>query len=132
MFGTGYAGKRNAILYAALDNQIDYLLFLDDDEYPLAVTANSEGCLWSGQHVILSHLLEIPNADYTNGHHCGYVSPIPQIRFNEQLTEADFQAFIEAISNDIISLGKHEAPDGIRRRYLRLQRSADTKTEDRR
>lgn len=103
VFGSGYAGKRNAILYAALDNQIDYLLFLDDDEYPLAVTANSEGCLWSGQHVMLSHLLEIPNADYTNGHHCGYVSPIPQIRFNEQLTEADFQAFIEAISNDIIS-----------------------------
>ncbi|MPM33559.1 hypothetical protein SDC9_80135 [bioreactor metagenome] len=103
VFGSGYAGKRNAILYAALDNQIDYLLFLDDDEYPLAVTANSEICLWSGQHVMLSHLLEITNADYTNGHHCGYVSPIPQIRFNEQLTEADFQAFIEAISNDIIS-----------------------------
>lgn len=103
VFGSGYAGKRNAILYAALDNQIDYLLFLDDDEYPLAVTANSDVCLWSGQHVMLSHLLEILNADYTNGHHCGYVSPIPQIRFNEQLTEADFQAFIEAISNDIIS-----------------------------
>ncbi|MEN6339289.1 MAG: hypothetical protein ABFD03_04110 [Clostridiaceae bacterium] len=103
VFGSGYAGKRNAIMYAALDNRIDYLLFLDDDEYPLAVTANSEGCLWSGQHIILSHLLEIPNADYTNGHHCGYVSPIPQIRFNELLTESDFKAFIEAISNDIIS-----------------------------
>lgn len=103
VFGSGYADKRNAILYAALDNQIDYLLFLDDDEYPLAVTSNSDVCLWSGQHVMLSHLLEIPNADYTNGHHCGYISPIPQIRFNEQLTEADFQSFIEAISNDIIS-----------------------------
>lgn len=103
VFGAGYAGKRNAILYAALDSQMDYLLFLDDDEYPLAVTKSKDVCLWSGQHVILSHLLEIPNADYTNGLHCGYISPIPQIPFNEAFKEADFRAFIEAISNDIIS-----------------------------
>ena len=103
VFGAGYAGKRNAILYAALEYQIDYLLFLDDDEYPLAVTNNNNFCLWSGQHVLLAHLNEIANADYTNGHHCGYISPIPQIRFNDELTEDDFQSFIEAISNDIIN-----------------------------
>ena len=103
VFGSGYAGKRNAILFAALENHMDYLLFLDDDEYPLAVTKSKDVCLWSGQHIILSHLLEIPNADYTNGLHCGYISPIPQIPFNEEFTEADFKAFIEAISNDIIN-----------------------------
>ena len=103
VFGSGYAGKRNAILFAALENHMDYLLFLDDDEYPLAVTKSKDVCLWSGQHIILSHLLEIPTADYTNGLHCGYISPIPQIPFNEEFTEADFKAFIEAISNDIIN-----------------------------
>lgn len=103
VFGSGYAGKRNAILFSALENRMDYLLFLDDDEYPLAVTKSKDVCLWSGQHIILSHLLEIPNADYTNGLHCGYISPIPQIPFRADFTEQDFQAFIEAISNDIIN-----------------------------
>ena len=103
VFGSGYAGKRNAILYAALEHRMDYLLFLDDDEYPLAVTKSQDTCLWSGQHIILSHLMEIPNADYTNGYHCGYVSPIPQIPFNECFAEEDFRSFIGAISNDIIN-----------------------------
>lgn len=106
IFGAGYAGKRNAILYAALENQMDYLLFLDDDEYPVAVTNNHDICLWSGQHVLLNHLREISQADYTNGHHCGYISPIPQIEFNDTLTETDFKSFIEAISNDIINWDK--------------------------
>lgn len=103
VFGAGYAGKRNAILYSALENGIDYLLFLDDDEYPAAVTNNGDECLWSGQNVILSHLREIKNADYTNGRHCGYISPIPHIEFDETLIREDFRTFIEAISNDIIN-----------------------------
>ncbi len=103
VFGSGYAGKRNAILFSALENSMDYLLFLDDDEYPLAVTKSRDVCLWSGQQVMLSHLLEIPNADYTNGLHCGYISPIPQISFDEQFTEEDFRDLIGAISNDILN-----------------------------
>ena len=46
VFSAGYAGKRNAILFAALENHMDYLLFLDDDEYPLAVTKSKVVCLW--------------------------------------------------------------------------------------
>ena len=103
VFGAGYAGKRNAVLYAAIENRMDYLLFLDDDEYPMAVTNNNNTCLWSGQRVFLSHLQEIENADYTNGYHCGYISPIPQFVFDEMLSEQDFRTFIEAISNDIIN-----------------------------
>ena len=38
----------------------------------------------------------------THGHHCGYISPIPYMEFNEIMTEGDFRSFIEAISNDII------------------------------
>jgi len=34
-FGTGYAAQRNVVLYMAMKNKIDYLLFLDDDEYPM-------------------------------------------------------------------------------------------------
>ncbi len=102
-FGSGYAAKRNAVLYTALKNKIDYLLFLDDDEYPMAVTKTRSTAIWSGQHVLLTHLEHIEHADITNGHHCGYISPIPYIEFNDTMTESDFRMFIEAISNDIIT-----------------------------
>ncbi|MGI6721878.1 MAG: hypothetical protein ACOX4I_04925 [Anaerovoracaceae bacterium] len=103
VFGAGYAGKRNAVLFSAIKHHMDYLLFLDDDEYPMAITHEKDTCLWSGQRVFLAHLNEIGKADFTNGYHCGYISPIPQIAFNEQLTEDDFRTFIKAISNDIVT-----------------------------
>lgn len=103
VFGNGYAGKRNVILYEALKHKMDYLLFLDDDEYPVAVTKNNENCLWSGQYVLPIHLEHIVHSDITNGYHCGYISPIPDIQFNETLTEEDFGLFINTISNDILN-----------------------------
>lgn len=102
-FGRGYAGKRNAVLYFAIKNKIDYLVFLDDDEYPMAVTNTRSSAIWGGQHVLATHLKYIKDADITNGHHCGYISPIPHIEFNDTMTEDDFRLFIEAISNDIIN-----------------------------
>lgn len=102
-FRSGYAGKRNAVLYFAIKNKMDYLIFLDDDEYPMAVTDTLSTALWGGQHVLSTHLKYIKDADITNGHHCGYISPIPYIEFNDIMTEADFRLFIEAISNDIIN-----------------------------
>ena len=53
--------------------------------------------------MVYSHLRAIGDADFTNGRHCGYISPIPQIEFGKGLGEQDFRAFIEAISNDIIN-----------------------------
>lgn len=106
VFGGGYAGKRNAVLYMALKSKMDCLLFLDDDEYPMAVTKNQSTALWGGQQVLSVHLEHIKHADITNGHHCGYISPIPHILFNETLTVSDFRLFIEAISNDIVSWDK--------------------------
>lgn len=38
IFGKGYASQRNALIYSAIKNDMDYLIFLDDDEYPVAVT----------------------------------------------------------------------------------------------
>lgn len=102
VFDNGYAGKRNAVLYYALKAHMDYLIFLDDDEYPLAVTNNHGAPLWSGQDLFRTHLKYLADTDITNGYHCGYISPIPHIEFNEVLTENDFRMFIEAISNDII------------------------------
>lgn len=103
LFGAGYAGKRNAIVYAALEHKMDYIIFLDDDEYPVAVTKSHANCIWGGQYVLRDHLQNIKDADITNGHHCGYISPIPKMQFNEVLTEMDFSRFIEAISNDVLN-----------------------------
>jgi len=103
IFGRGYAAKRNAVLYNAIKNNMDYLIFLDDDEYPMAVTNTRKTAIWGGQHVLLNHLKNITEADITHGHHCGYISPIPYMEFNDTMTEADFRTFIEAISNDIIN-----------------------------
>jgi len=38
IFRRGYALQRNIILYKAIENHMDCLLFLDDDEYPVALT----------------------------------------------------------------------------------------------
>jgi hypothetical protein len=103
LFGEGYAMKRNATLYYALKNNMDYLIFLDDDEYPMAVFKTAIGIAWKGQEIISTHVQNIQHADMTHGYHCGYVSPIPTLRFDDTLTESDFRMFIEAVSNDIVS-----------------------------
>lgn len=103
IFGKGYATKRNAVLYNAVKQNIEYLIFLDDDEYPVAVTNTRGNAVWGGQHVVATHLKYITNVDITHGRHCGYISPIPFVEFNDTMTEADFRLFVEAISNDIVN-----------------------------
>lgn len=106
IFVKGYAAQRNSILYSAVKHKMDCLLFLDDDEYPLAVTKTFESAIWSGQHVLKNHLSNIKNADITYGRHCGYVSPIPYFEIEDNREEKYFRQFIEAISNDIIDWPK--------------------------
>ncbi len=104
LFGEGYAKKRNAALYFASKKGMDRLLFIDDDEYPLAVARNrSKDLIWMGQSVLGTHLRSGNDADITHGHHCGYISPIPKLEFNSDLTESDFRNFIDATSNDIVT-----------------------------
>lgn len=114
LFGEGYAMKRNAVLYFALKSKMDYLIFLDDDEYPIANIKMDGSTVWKGQEVLSTHLLNLPHADMTHGHHCGYISPLPKITFSDTLREDDFRVFIEAISNDIINWGsvKQKMDDG--------------------
>lgn len=103
LFGKGYASQRNMILYSAIKDKMDCLLFLDDDEYPMAATKTGDTVIWGGQHVLKTHLQNIRNADITYGYHCGYISPIPYLKFNDDLTEDRFRLFIQAISNDIVN-----------------------------
>ncbi|AJS57249.1 hypothetical protein [Paenibacillus sp. IHBB 10380] len=103
VFGEGYAMKRNAVLYFALKNKMDYLIFLDDDEYPIANIKINDSIVWKGQEVLSTHINNIKYADMTHGHHCGYISPIPQFDFNNKLSEDEFRIFVESISNDIIN-----------------------------
>ena len=106
IFDKGYAGHRNSILYYALKRKMDCLIFLDDDEYPIAVTKTRNIPVWSGQDIFAIHLKHLGNADFTNGLHCGYISPIPSIDFGDVITESDFRLFIEAVSNDILDWNK--------------------------
>jgi len=107
LFGEGFAKRRNILTYFAIKLNIDKLLFIDDDEYPLATYLNRNGkLLWMGQSILSTHLQYNDNADITHGLHCGYISPIPYIAFNNKLTENDFKLFIEALSNDIITWDK--------------------------
>lgn len=116
IFGEGYAMKRNAVLYFALKHKMDCLIFLDDDEYPIANIQIGDSVVWKGQEVLTTHLQNIQHVDMTHGHHCGYISPIPSLKFNNVFSEEDFRIFIEAISNDIIqwdSLKEKMAKGGI-------------------
>jgi len=106
VFGKGYAANRNIVLYNAIKAKMDCLVFLDDDEYPVAVTNTRKTALWGGQSVLATHLRHIAQADITHGHHCGYISPIPFLEFNDVMAEDDFRRFIEAISNDIVNWDK--------------------------
>lgn len=103
IFGQGYAMKRNGVLHFVLKYKMDYLIFLDDDEYPVANVQMDDGIVWKGQEVLSTHIQNMEYADMTHGHHCGYISPIPQINFNEIFSENDFKQYIEAISNDIVN-----------------------------
>ncbi|WP_343209273.1 hypothetical protein [Anaerolentibacter hominis] len=102
-FGNGYAAQRNIVVYTALRSGMDYLIFLDDDEYPMAATQSGDYVLWSGQHVIEDHIRYLKFSDITNGFHCGYLSPIPYMEFDNIVSEDVFRAFIEALSNDILN-----------------------------
>jgi hypothetical protein len=102
LFGDGYGKKRNAVVWFALRAGMDRLLFIDDDEYPISVE-RGEPLHWRGQSILGAHLHASAEADVTHGRHCGYISPIPKVLFDDTLPEGVFAEFIEALSNDIVS-----------------------------
>ena len=104
-FGHGHAKGRNTLMYYALLRGMDYLLFWDDDEYPVACIKDegAKEITWKQQDNVRMHYNYIQDADVTIGYHCGYISPIPYVELNEDVDESLFRQYIEAISNDIIS-----------------------------
>lgn len=103
LLGNGHAKGRNTLMHFAYRDNMDYLLFWDDDEYPLACMKNENKITWKHQDNINMHLKNINNADVTIGYHCGYVSPIPYVDLKNDTEENQFKNFIEAVSNDILS-----------------------------
>ena len=106
LIGKGYAKARNTILYEAVKEKIDYLMFWDDDEYPLAAVRNGNVIKWVKQKNVLQHIKNIENADITYGYRCGMISPLPYIKYNNELTEEIYKQFIEALENEVISWDK--------------------------
>ena len=104
-FGHGHAKGRNTLMYYAQKSGMDYLLFWDDDEYPVAVIKDEKTneLTWKEQDNIAMHLKYIENADVTIGYHCGYISPIPYVELNKDIDEELFKQFIEGISNEMVS-----------------------------
>lgn len=103
VFRDGYAGKRNSVLYFAVKNKMKQLIFFDDDEFPIACLNQGEKLQWQGQEVLATHIKNMNDCDMTHGHHCGFISPLPNFAFDDVLTEEDYRMFIEAISNDILN-----------------------------
>lgn len=104
--GHGHAKGRNTVMYYALKEKMDYLLFWDDDEYPVACIKNNDCTIeWKLQNNVIDHIkyMEKENADITRGYHCGYVSPIPYIKCKDDVAEEDVKNFIESISNEFVT-----------------------------
>ena len=60
MLGYGHAKGRNTLMYYALKRKIDYLIFWDDDEYPVACVKRNDGEIdWIPQDNIIKHLENI-------------------------------------------------------------------------
>ena len=114
-FGHGHAKGRNTLMYYAKMWNIDYLLFWDDDEYPVACIKNQETgeITWKEQNNVAIHLKYIEDADITIGYHCGYISPIPYVEINKEINEDLFREYIEAISNEVVSW------DSIKQKFIK-------------
>lgn len=106
LIGTGYAKARNSILYQALTDHIDYLLFWDDDEYPLASIKDRANTRWLKQKNVLQHIKYIEDADITYGYRCGLMNPFPFVEYSDIITESVYRDFIKALENDVVSWNK--------------------------
>ena len=103
ILGHGHAKGRNTVMYYALKRNMDYLLFWDDDEYPVACLKGENGEItWVQQDNIFKQLENIEDAEVSVGYHCGYISPIPYMELDEEIEENVFKSYIEAISNELI------------------------------
>jgi len=73
---SGFGNKKNLILLCALLKDYDFVLFWDDDEYPVVCLQGASEILWSRTDVLGAHLSELlTGADVTCGFWTGHVFP---------------------------------------------------------
>lgn len=48
------------------------------------------------------HFKYLQFSDFTVGHHCGYLSPVPALEYDDIMTEEDFYRFTQALSSDVL------------------------------
>lgn len=101
-FGYGHAKGRNTLMYFANQQKMDYLLFWDDDEYPVACFKQGKEIIWQKQENILRHIEQLEEAHVSIGYHCGYISPIPYLPLEEEDKRDIFCHYIQAVSNEIV------------------------------
>ena len=106
ILGHGHAKGRNTLMYYALKRKIDYLLFWDDDEYPLANVKEGKDIEWIKQEDILEHIKYIEKSEVTMGYRCGFMNPIPYIEYDENIKEEDYKKFIDGLENEVINWEK--------------------------
>ena len=105
ILGHGHSKGRNTVMYYALMEKTNYLIFWDDDEYPVAcIKDENNGLIWQKQDNILKHIENIDNLDVSVGYHCGYISPIPYLNLNDEKSGIMVKKYIQAISNEIVDL----------------------------
>lgn len=104
--GNGYAKARNTILYCAMQHNMDYIMFWDDDEYPIANIMQENQLKWIEQKNVLEHIKNIEQVEVTMGYRCGMMNPIPYIEYTDDIKEEDYKNFIDALENEVISWNK--------------------------
>ena len=104
--GNGYAKARNTILYCAMQHNMDYILFWDDDEYPVANVMSNNQIQWIKQENILQHVKNMDSSEVTVGYRCGMMNPVPYIKYTDEIKEEDYKNFIDALENEVISWEK--------------------------
>lgn len=104
--GNGYGKARNTILYCAMQHGMDYIMFWDDDEYPVANVMAENQLQWIEQKNVLEHLKNIEKSEVTMGYRCGMMNPIPYIEYTDEIKEEDYKNFIDALENEVISWKK--------------------------
>lgn len=101
-FGYGHAKGRNTLMYFAKKQKMDYLLFWDDDEYPMACVKEEGKLIWKKQDNIRRHIEQMEDTHISIGYHCGYISPIPYLPLEEEDKRNIFCQYIKAVSNEVV------------------------------
>lgn len=95
---SGYGNKKNIVILTALRDEYDYVIFWDDDEYPVYSVRNNEAIEWYSSDLIKEYTSNrgFP-IDIACGYWTGFISTIP-LQFNTYISRDLAIKFGEALS----------------------------------